>query len=302
MTIHHLILSGGGVSGLASLGSLHELIKLKYIDINEIKTIHATSVGCIISLLLCFHKLNIDNESIKDYFIQRPFHELYKINIEQIINLYHSKGLFDEKSCKDLLKPFFNTIYLDLSITMKQLYELTSIELFFYSVGINNFELKELSHNTTPDLSILNAVYMSSTIPIVLKPLYYENEYFIDGGFLCNYPIKQCIDMKYKKDEVFGIYFSYENQDKIIINEDTNIINVLLIIFKNLIILINNVINNYNKDENVNELEIILKEWTFSEIKNIFSCEESRKKLYDYGVENGIQYYNALFKNSTKWS
>ena len=122
MTIHHLILSGGGVSGLASLGSLHELIKLKYININEIKTIHATSVGCIISLLLCFYKLNIDNESIKDYFIQRPFHELYKINIEQIINLYHSKGLFDEKSCKDLLKPFFNTIDLDLNITMKQLY------------------------------------------------------------------------------------------------------------------------------------------------------------------------------------
>ena len=74
---------------------------------------------------------------------------------------------------------------------------------------------------------------MSSTIPIVLKPLYYENEYFIDGGFLCNYPIKQCIDMKYKKDEMFGIYFSYENKNNLIINENTNIINVLSIIFKN---------------------------------------------------------------------
>lgn len=66
---------------------------------------------------------------------------------------------------------------------MKELYDLTSIELFFYSVGINNLELRELSHITTPDLSILNAVYMSSTIPIILKPLYYDNEYFIDGGF-----------------------------------------------------------------------------------------------------------------------
>ena len=300
MTIHHLILSGGGVSGLASLGSLHELIKLNYININEIKTIHATSVGCIISLLLCFHKLNIDNDSIKDYFIKRPFHELYKINIEQIINLYHSKGLFNEKSCKDLLKPFFNTIDLDLNITMKQLYDLTSIELFFYSVGINKFDLRELSYNTMPDLSIINAVYMSSTIPIVLKPLYCENEYFIDGGFLCNYPIKQCIDMKYKKDEIFGIYFSYKSTNTSSINENTNMINVLLIIFKNLIILINSIFNNYINEDNINQLEIVLKEWSYSDIKRIFSCEESRKELYDYGIEKGSEYYTAVFKNCDK--
>jgi predicted acylesterase/phospholipase RssA len=185
---------------------------------------------------------------------------------------------------------------------MKELYELTSIELFFYSVEVNNLNLRELSHITTPDLSILNAVYMSSTIPIILKPLYYENEYFIDGGFLCNYPIKQCIDMKYKKDEIFGIYFSYESKNNLIITEETNLINVLLIIFRNLIILINSVINNYNKEENINELEIILKEWSFSDMKSIFSCEESRKNLYNSGVENATQYYNALFKNSTKWS
>jgi predicted acylesterase/phospholipase RssA len=297
MTIHHLILSGGGLSGLACLGSLHELIKLKYIDINEIKTIHSTSVGCIISLLLCFHKLNIDNESIKDYFIQRPFHELYKIHIEQIINLYHSKGLFDEKSCKDLLKPFFNTIDLNLNITMKELYDLTSIELFFYSVGINKFELRELSHISSPDLSIINAIYMSSTIPIVLKPYFYDNEYFIDGGFLCNYPIKQCIDMKYKTDEIFGIYFSYNEINNSIINEDTNIINVLLIIFKNLIILINSIFNNYNTEKKINELEIVLTEWTFTNIKDVFSNETKRKELYEIGIENGIQYYNAVFKN-----
>ena len=84
--------------------------------------------------------------------------------------------------------------------------------------------------------------------------------------------------------------------------EISNLINVLLIIFRNLIILINSVINNYNKEENINELEIILKELSFSDMKSIFSCEASRRNLYNSGVENGIKYYNALFKNSTKWS
>ena len=141
---------------------------------------------------------------------------------------------------------------------------------------------------------------MSSTIPIILKPLYYENEYFIDGGFLCNYPIKQCIDMNYNKDEIFGIYFSYENTNNLIINENTNIINVLLTIFKNLIYLLNTILNNYNNKEKINELDIALKDWSFLDIKEIFFCENSRKKLYDYGVEKGKQYYNADFKNCDK--
>ena len=183
---------------------------------------------------------------------------------------------------------------------MKQLYDLTSLELFFYSVGINKFEVRELSHRTTPDLTIINAIYMSSTVPIILKPLYYENEYFIDGGFLCNYPIKQCIDMKYNKDEIFGIYFSYENKNNLIINENTNLINVLLIIFRNLIYLLNSILNHYNNEEKIKELEIVLKDWSLSDMKGLFSCEKSRKELYDYGVEKGTEYYNDVFKNSDK--
>ena len=63
----------------------------------------------------------------------------------------------------------------------------------------------------------------------------------------------------------------------------------------------NDLFNKYNNEEQqLNELNIVLKNWSFSDIKGIFSCEVSRKELYNYGVEKGNQYYNAVFKNCDK--
>ena len=141
MNIKHLVLSGGGVSGLAGIGAIHQLFETNILKIENIKSIYGTSVGSIIGLFICFHKLGVSNEVIKDYIIKRPFHETYKINMNQILNIYDSKGVYDRNSAFILFKPFFQTIELSTEVTMKELYQLTSIELFFYTVEINQFVL-----------------------------------------------------------------------------------------------------------------------------------------------------------------
>ena len=74
MTIKHLVLSGGGPSGIATCGFIHCLLESNYIDINEIQTIHATSAGTVNAVLLCLHKLSVDYDSIKNYIFKRPLH------------------------------------------------------------------------------------------------------------------------------------------------------------------------------------------------------------------------------------
>ena len=149
MTIKHLVLSGWGLVGLATLGCIHKLIELKKIDINKIETIHATSIGSLIALLLCFHKLGIDNIMIKDYFIERPFEEVYKMSIQKIIDLYYNNGLFDQTTIFELFKPFFQILELDMMITMKEMYELTKIEIYMFSVNMNTFKSTEVSYKNS---------------------------------------------------------------------------------------------------------------------------------------------------------
>ena len=51
--IKHLVIPGGGPTGIKALGALQYLEQNGYWNINNIETIYATSAGAILSVLLC---------------------------------------------------------------------------------------------------------------------------------------------------------------------------------------------------------------------------------------------------------
>ena len=50
-------------------------------------------------------------------------------------------------------------------------------------------ETHYFNYEKTPDVKILDALIMSICVPILFKPVTYENKLFVDGGLLSNYPI-----------------------------------------------------------------------------------------------------------------
>jgi predicted acylesterase/phospholipase RssA len=294
MNIKHLALSGGGISGLAGIGAVHKLFESNTLKIEEIKSIHGTSVGSIIGLFICFHKLSISNEDIKDYLVQRPFSDTYKININQLLNIYDSKGIYDKSTAFILFKPFFQMLELSTEITMKELFDLTSIELYFYTVEINRFVLKELSHISTPNLSVLDAIYMSSTIPIIMSPIVKNDECYIDGGILCNYPIQECIKNNVEKKEILGINYNYSTFNKItVVTENTNVVDYIITILNNIIILIANYICNKTETKTHHEISISI-QWSLKSIINMFYSKEERLSLYEFGMKNAEKFISSL--------
>ena len=321
MTIKHLVLAGGGVSGLAGIGTIHTLFESNVLKIEEIKSIYGTSVGSMIGLFICFYKLGINNEIIKDYIIQRPFHETYKIHMNQILQIYDTKGIYDKSSAFILFDPFFKTIEMSKEITMKEFYNLTDIELYFYTIEINSFVLKELSHKNTPDLSVIEAIYMSSTIPFIMSPIIKNNDCYIDGGFLCNYPIQQCLkneslkneslkNESLKNNEILGIDYKYHSIEHTFVNEKTNVIDYIITILKNIIIIISNIGNTIvSKNDNLfcSEANGISYYEIFIPIKrnvtnfiNAFFSQDERLIFYHLGTDKANEFYNAVFKNSIK--
>lgn len=301
MTIKHLVIAGGGPSGIATCGFIHCLLESKYIDINEIQTIHATSAGTVNAIFLCLHKLSVDYASIKNYIFKRPLHETYKINVQDILQLYNNKGIYTVSITDTFFKPFYNLLNIPIHITMLEFYQLTGIELYFYSVNIHSVELTPLSFKTTPDLPINHAVYMSSCIPIIFSPHSYKDNYYIDGGFLCNYPIQQCIEMVEKNEntmeKVAGIHIQYTKSDIIEKNKEylkcssnNNIIEFFFIVCYNLVLYLNNIFNTKNIfSENVINIPIHLN-MSFECIKSLIFHEEERLALYNNGYEKATAF------------
>jgi predicted acylesterase/phospholipase RssA len=52
MTIKHLVLPGGGVNGIKTLGILYKLSQEGIFHINDIERVYATSIGSFLAVLI----------------------------------------------------------------------------------------------------------------------------------------------------------------------------------------------------------------------------------------------------------
>jgi predicted acylesterase/phospholipase RssA len=209
MTIKHLVISGGGPLGLRYLGVLEKLEKEKFWNIDDIESIYGTSIGCIIGTFIC---LKYDWETLNKYIIERPWHDAFKVNAKQIFDSYYNKGLFDKKLAEIIFKPLLQAKDLNLNITLKEFYEFSKIDLHIFTFELNKFQTVELSHTTHPELSLLQALTMSSALPGIFMPTIIDNCCYVDGGVMCNYPLNQCLRDHSNKNEILGIKNSYDKE------------------------------------------------------------------------------------------
>ena len=281
MPIKHLVIPGGGPTGIKALGALQYLEQNGFWSIHEIETIYATSAGAILSVLLC---LKFDWETVNDYIIKRPWHEAYQININQIFECYYKKGLFDKNITQIFFKPFFDAKDISMEITLKEFFEYSNIEIHLFTLEINNFEIIDLSYKTHPDLLLLTAVQMSSAIPMLISPVCIDNKCYVDGGVTCNYPINQCILRADSIDEIFGLRNKYVNSDDNIVKNESTILEYVMNFINKLV---NNVSLRFEEENIPNELIYDTELMNFSNIQAALSSKELRQSLIESGVEAG---------------
>jgi predicted acylesterase/phospholipase RssA len=170
--IEHISLSSAGPNGLIQLGILSHIIEIKLIDPLHLKSIHASSAGSILGLFLCLH---IPIQEIIDYFIQRPLDKWFKLDM---IHFMQHKGLVLSECFHQLLNPFFKAYDISETITMQELYDQTKIDFHIFTTSVSEMKSIDINHITFPDLNVITAISMSSSIPFLFTPVLYKNEYY----------------------------------------------------------------------------------------------------------------------------
>ena len=145
MTIKHLVISGGGPSMIQSLGAIQHLCEEKYINIDEIESIYGTSAGAIVALIIC---LKYDFETIYDFIIKRPWHNIFSVSVQNIFDAYTKKGLFDFNTIEKCFKPLLEAKDLSINITLEELYNYCKVELHFFLLNLTilNLKIYHISH------------------------------------------------------------------------------------------------------------------------------------------------------------
>jgi len=299
MPIKHLVISGGGPLGLRYLGALQKLEIDGFWNFNEIETIYGTSIGAIIGTFIC---LKYDWETLNKYIIERPWHDAFKVNPKQIFDSYYNKGLFDKKLAEIIFKPLLEAKDLALNITLKEFYEFSKIDLHIFTFELNKFQTIELSHTTHPDLGLLQALTMSSSLPGIFIPTIIDKCCYIDGGVLCNYPLNQCLRDHTNKDEILGIKSSYnketDNFANVEVTSETSLLEYVICMSINSMNYIRDTIKMENI-ENTVRCYVTNNPLTLDSIQEAVRNQELRRQWVKTGEEDALEFLSTKNNSTT---
>lgn len=188
--IDHVVIGGGGPLGLRFLGVLQQLEQDHFFTVQNVKRFYGTSAGAIVCAMVC---LGFDWETLVNYVVCRPWHSVFKVNADTLCNIYTEKGMFNIHAIEDIFKPLLLAKGLMLDVTLQQFFDATSKELHVFTFDVNKFQTVELTHATHPHMTLVKAVAMSAAFPGMFSPIFEDEQCFIDGGMMCNFPMKACL-------------------------------------------------------------------------------------------------------------
>lgn len=198
-----IVISGGGSMFYQMLGIFFELINNdNNFDINKVNHFFGVSAGSLLCLMLA---LNHNIESINKYFIDRPWHNLIKTDIFQVLSSFNTCGIINKDILIKACDPMFKAKDLDIStITFAELYNKTNNTIHIFSTNITDGIIVDFSHITHPQWLLIDALQASMCIPTIIEPVIKDNKCYLDGGVVNNFPINFALKT-FKNDEILGI-------------------------------------------------------------------------------------------------
>jgi predicted acylesterase/phospholipase RssA len=218
LNITHLVLSGGGMRGVLFVGALRYLY-LENMHKN-ITHIAANSIGSFVALFITF-KLTIE-EAERVIYTSAGDTNLCNIPTKNYYKIVSNLGLCSISHFMEHLRKVLRVKYPDMEdITFKEASKRFGVNLYFSTTNINRCENRIFSIEDTPDVSIFTACEASMAIPLIFNPVAIDGEYYYDGAFSNNFPIK--IFSHVSKENIIGMVIYKEREGYVPTKDKMNI-------------------------------------------------------------------------------
>ena len=198
MQIEGLQFGGGAHYSAMFLGALHQLMVHEVIDLEKIATFGGSSAGSVIALLLSV-----------GFTAKEVFEELVLVDLEDILlndvnlsDLFTNNGfcygkLFVQKVVEIVQKkiPDFN-----MKTTFESLLNVTGKTLVVSGTNLTEKKVDLFCHKNSPTMSVVYAVRLSVSIPLLFQTLEYKNNLYVDGAWFKDIRDSESCHDFFKKD------------------------------------------------------------------------------------------------------
>ncbi len=177
-----LVLGGGGAKCIATLGALQYLYDNSCVA--DVKKYIGTSAGSMIGLLLAVGYTPI--EIIVHTCIQRIPESFLPIDFMALI---HGRGAIPFEKIESQLRAMLKEKTGRDKFTLSEIRTEFAKTLIACTYNMTTNKCEYLSPDTHPDLDVVTAVRMSSSLPIVFDECVHGGCVYLDGGLADNFPI-----------------------------------------------------------------------------------------------------------------
>lgn len=180
-----IVLSGNSTNAVVTMGGIQvlqdkgQLTRLKY----YVGTSSGSILGCLMSVgytpleILCYLCVN------------KPYSKIKGLDISNLLGPTSGGGMISFEPIAEELRILF-TNKLGFVPTLKQIDVLFDKIVILVTYNLTKQERMYIRASTHPDLSVIDAIHMSSNFPFVFDHFCYENDYYVDGGIVDNFPVE----------------------------------------------------------------------------------------------------------------
>tara|TARA_B100000780_G_scaffold269975_1_gene229315 strand:+ start:928 stop:1797 length:870 start_codon:yes stop_codon:yes gene_type:complete len=180
----NLALSGGILKAVSLIGSLKYLEEIKIS--RNFKNYIGTSAG---GLLLFLYLIGYSADEILQ-IIKDEIDYLIDINFYNLRNIYSELGIDDSKRFENILRKYLYAKTSLQSISFIEFAKKFGYNLIITGANLDTKKVDYFSVDTFPDMDIVLSLLITSCIPLIFKPIKFNDNLYIDAGVYSNFPIE----------------------------------------------------------------------------------------------------------------
>jgi len=281
--IKHIVIGGAGAAGFISYGVLQEAEKQHMWKLKNIQTFYGCSVGAYLVVAL---SLDYDWRTLDEFFIERPWHDVFKYDLHCIAEAFCKKGIYGRDVFEKMIHPLLLGKDLDVEITMQGFYEFTKKEIHIMIVNAHTLELVDVSYKTHPDWPLFEVISASCALPVIFTPIKIGDNHYLDGGVLNNYPIHDCIRNGADSGEIMGINLETITKENVLDRDDSTIFDYITAVISTML----QKISTYRKHVGIPYEFVIDSAISIKDIFTIASDMDMRMRWIDRGVSKVVEF------------
>ena len=147
-------------------------------QLDDLEAISGASAGALLGMLFCLAKG--DPTKVLDFSLSVPLNHIMKPNIKSLLKNY---GLIPYTKIRKVLVGACQTFTGKDDVTFQELYEFHPVKLHVSAYCVDFMKTVYFSVDTTPSMSVLDAVCASVAIPFLFSSVKLKDGWnYIDGG------------------------------------------------------------------------------------------------------------------------